>query len=286
MWNLRLYPLLICITLHFLRVSAIDSVLKVDAVEIGKPVFSSDGEYDDDDDDEDDGAGMCVLSKGVVPNRSNCNQFYICGGSKLGPMLGICPAGMWFDPEHTEDDDIVCIQPEVACTNNQIDMFKYCKCRELFPSGIKAASAKNNDALMETSPQCIVDNEFHMYASAIDCERFFICYNGNVKRMQCKPGLHFNAANGYCDHPIAASCGVRFNEVLTYNYDFLTKFHSQVIDRQCPPTGISFIRHPTQCDAFYYCFNGKKSLQHCAFNEVWNEKTMRCVQRTRFQAEC
>lgn len=223
MWNLVLFPLIASITLHILRVSAID------AVKINEQFDFSHGERendDDDDDDEYDDAGMCLFSKGVVPNRSNCNQFYICGGSKSEPMLGICPAGMWFDPEHTEDDDIMCIEPEVACTNNQIDMFKYCKCGELFPSGIKAASAKHKDALMETSPQCIVDNEFHMYASAIDCERYFICYNGNVKRMQCKPGLHFNAAHGYCDHPIAANCGVRFDGKLSkiansyFNFSF------------------------------------------------------------------
>lgn len=42
--------------------------------------------------------------------------------------------------------------------------------------------------MMETSSLCIVDNKFHLCAS--------------------NKGLHFNAANGYCDHPMAANCGV------------------------------------------------------------------------------
>lgn len=202
MWILSFLPL-IFIANHFLNVSASGATSKVESIKYERAFPFSD-ESDEDDDDTD----VCRFSNGFVPNRNDCNQFYICGGGKLGPVLGMCPPGMWFDPEHTENDDIVCIYPEVACTNNQIDMFKYCKCRELYPSGIQAANANNNDALMESSSQCIVDNEFHIYASAVDCERYFVCYNGNIKRLQCKSGLHFNAAYGYCDHPIAANCGV------------------------------------------------------------------------------
>lgn len=208
MWNLSFF-LFISVTLHFRRVPAFEDMSQSESVNPEKRSFIFSDE-DNDDDDEDDPA-MCRFSKGYVPNRSNCNQFYICGSEKLGPMLGMCPPGLWFDPEHTEIDDIVCIYPEVACTNHQIDMFKYCKCSELYPMGILAANANSNDALMESSPQCIVDNEFHVYASAVDCERYFICYNGNVKRLQCKPGLHFNAAHAYCDHPNTANCKVRSN---------------------------------------------------------------------------
>lgn len=217
MWILSFFSI-IFITQHFFRIAAFEDVPKYETVKFIN-LFNSRDEDSDGDSDEDDGdTDKCRFSDAFVPNRSNCNQFYICGSDKMGPMLGLCPPGMWFDPEHTENDDIVCIYPEVACTNSQIEMFKYCRCRELFPSGVQASNAKNNDVFIESSPLCIVDNEFHVYASAVDCERYFVCYNGNVKRMQCKAGLHFNAAESYCDDPTRANCNVSSNKCNLRSY--------------------------------------------------------------------
>lgn len=209
MWVLSL------ISLHFVAIIFLCHT-SIDGVPLNGPMKFQRRHIDyidDDSDDDYDDTSMCQLSNGIVANRNNCNQFYICGDDdRYPPTLGICPPGMWFDPVHTEVDDIVCIYPEVACTNPQLDMFKYCKCHELYPTGIVAANGHNNntDALLEKSSQCIVDNQFHLYASAIDCERYFICFNGNVKRLQCKSGLHFNAANGHCDHPLTANCHVNY----------------------------------------------------------------------------
>lgn len=159
---------------------------------------------------EDNNESICQYNDRYVANRENCNQFYICDSDENGKKIatiGICPSRMWFDPIHSEDNDIICIYPEVACTNDQIDMYTYCNCKKLYPSGVLQVNT-DIDKLTEFSMNCLVDNKFHIYASDVNCERYFVCYNGNIKRMQCKPGLHYNSKTEYCDHPTIANCGV------------------------------------------------------------------------------
>lgn len=56
------------------------------------------------------------------------------------------------------------------------------------------------------------------------------------------------------------------------------------MDQECPPTGISLIAHPHDCNAFYYCYFGKKTHQMCEFYHVWDDKLKSCVRRD--QATC
>lgn len=152
-------------------------------------------------------------SNRYVANRQNCNRFFVCGdGDRNEPLMGMCPPGLWFDPNHTDDKEVLCVYPEVLCATDHTDAYRYCNCTQHVPSfamqANELAADVEMDPLIETSTVCVVDNELHLYASKRDCERYFACYNQKVFRLQCKPGMHFNAVNGYCDTRYEARCEV------------------------------------------------------------------------------
>lgn len=154
---------------------------------------------------------MCSRSRNAyVENRMDCNRFFVCAQDDdqppSKPLVGVCPPGMWFDPYHS-DDEVLCVFPEVLCATDHTDAYSYCNCSATFAA--HAGSDADQDALIESSTECIVDNQLHLYESKRDCERYFACYNEKVFRMQCKPGMHFNVRKGYCDTPEATDCVVR-----------------------------------------------------------------------------
>lgn len=154
---------------------------------------------------------VCRQKTGYVASQDNCNRFYICEPQKTA-VMGLCPPGLWFDADHSdaEDNEVVCVLPEVICATDHTTAYQYCNCSTLYPTLIAQANGAidQEDPLLETSHDCIIDNELHLFPSAVDCERYFICHNGRVFRMQCKPGFHFNAAANYCDVPNEAGCQV------------------------------------------------------------------------------
>lgn len=160
---------------------------------------------------------LCSRSQALyVEDRMNCNRFYACGEDsgqrrRLDPVAGMCPPGMWFDPNHS-DSEVLCVFPEVLCATNHTDAYQYCNCSANYEANAVAQIEYDlaRDPLIESSPICIVDNQLHLYASKRDCERYFVCYNERIFRMQCKPGMHFNAQRGYCDALEEANCEVGF----------------------------------------------------------------------------
>lgn len=155
----------------------------------------------------------CLTSQDLfVPNRNDCSQYFVCGTNEEAPIMGMCLHGMWFDPHHS-DSEALCVFPEIICATDHTDAYQYCNCTEHYPKTAKQPGEIINafdDPLIETSPLCIVDNKLHTYGSERDCERYFICYNEMVFRMQCKPGMHYNADHGFCDLPEKAECEVSF----------------------------------------------------------------------------
>lgn len=158
-------------------------------------------------------------------NRRNCNQFFVCntenqyhaiGQQSREPsvLIGVCPPNMWFDADHSDNDEVICTHYEVICATDHTEMYKYCNCKTIYAAtintGVQQANIETDNSLNEESINCIVDNEFHLFESEKDCERYYICFNTKVYPLQCKPGLHFNPAMKYCDVPEKAQCKVIF----------------------------------------------------------------------------
>lgn len=188
----------------------------ISLTEYGYDEANNDDSYDSSEIDTHENSKRSICSntqESFVANRENCNQFYVCDENNeenSEPSSGTCPPGMWFDPNHS-DSEVLCVYPEVICVTNHTDVYRYCNCTQKYPAlivQVNDMNSKFDDPLLETSTQCVVDNQLYAYASEKDCERYFICYNEKVFRMQCKPGMHFNADEGYCDTPSEAQCDV------------------------------------------------------------------------------
>lgn len=213
-----LHPLLILLfTLHLANTRHVS--FNISIVEYDFDETSNDYSFDSSEVESNENIMQrtCSISEGsYAANKNDCNRFYVCGENEMGrstSLLGMCPPGMWFDPNHS-DSEVLCVFPEVICATDHTDAYRYCNCTEKYPTAAMQVNGMGeavDDPLIETSPECIVDNELHMYPSARDCERYFICYNEKVFRMQCKPGRHFNAEGGFCDSPEEAECAVRLD---------------------------------------------------------------------------
>lgn len=159
------------------------------------------------------------------PNRKNCNHFYVCNtenqyqtigqqSRESSVLIGVCPPNMWFDADHSDNDEVICTHYEVICASKHTEMYNYCNCKAIkataSSTGHQQANIETDDSLNEESISCIVDNEFHLFESEKYCERYYICFNTKVYPMKCKPGLHFNPTMKYCDVPEKAQCKVIF----------------------------------------------------------------------------
>lgn len=128
-----------------------------------------------------------------IPNGLNCSTFLACDHGRLTEAN--CPPNMWFDPNF--HGDTLCNYPEVVCAANN----SVCNCAVEYPP-------LEPDPLIEIGVQCLKDNRFHLSGSNVDCGRYFICYNENVFRMECRPGFHYNHQTEMCDYPELVNCKV------------------------------------------------------------------------------
>lgn len=128
-----------------------------------------------------------------VPSASNCSSFLVCDNDQLKEVN--CPPYMWFDPNYK--GDTLCNYPEVVCASDN----SICNCASEYPP-------LEPDPLIESSVSCLADNRFHFSGSNVDCGRYFICFNENVRRMECRTGFQYNANTEMCDYPELVNCRV------------------------------------------------------------------------------
>lgn len=125
---------------------------------------------------------------------TNCSTFIVCNDGNQ--TEGYCPPGFWFDPYYK--GDMLCNHPEVVCAANN----NVCDCAALYPP-------LQPDPLIEPDVNCLEDNRFHFSSSKVDCGRYFVCFNGNVQRMECKSGFQFDPKSEVCDYPELVNCQVK-----------------------------------------------------------------------------
>lgn len=133
------------------------------------------------------------------PSLTNCSTFIICNEGV--ETEGFCPHNFWFDPNHK--GDMLCNHPEIVCAaDNSI-----CDCASQYP-------VVDDDPLIEQDVSCLEDNRFHFSRSKVDCGRYFVCFNDNVRRMECKSGFQFDPKTETCDYPELVNCKVKSNNLI------------------------------------------------------------------------
>lgn len=125
-----------------------------------------------------------------VIDPESCDHFYICSDG-LG-QLAPCPGGDWFDLSNQW-----CASPDtVDC--------------HLYTTTTTRPLLSTLDPI-ENGIDCpATDNPFviQFLPSLIDCERYYICYHGHPKPMDCLDGFYWNQARQMCDYPSNANCPV------------------------------------------------------------------------------
>ncbi|KAL6266443.1 hypothetical protein P5V15_003293 [Pogonomyrmex californicus] len=146
------------------------------------------------------------------------------------------------------------------------------------------------------------------YSDPVNCENYYRCVRGELKREQCAPGLHWDASRYLCDWPSAAKCQVatgsttgRPSESSTKPSITTVKMTTPTSTRMTtrtttmsttkfttlkPTTGLTetpqkpcehgqYYPYPNSCTSFLVCVNGDLVSQQCGPGLNWNiEKNM------------
>jgi hypothetical protein len=86
------------------------------------------------------------------------------------------------------------------------------------------------------------------------CENYFLCVNGARFERDCPVGQHFSPHLRRCADPDVAEC-----------------------ELGCPSTGLAFLPHEDDCNLYYICFNGMRTLMTCPNDLHWSTEANRCM---------
>uniref|UniRef100_A0A182YIS8 Chitin-binding type-2 domain-containing protein n=1 Tax=Anopheles stephensi TaxID=30069 RepID=A0A182YIS8_ANOST len=109
-------------------------------------------------------------------------------------------------------------------------------------------------------------NDISFTASPTSCEEYYLCFNRKPFLMRCAPGSHWNAESNQCDAVEVVKCKIKPIPI--------------DLDALCFERNNTFLSHPTYCDLYLYCRNGKASTQRCPFLTDWDPVNERCVPRS------
>lgn len=56
--------------------------------------------------------------------------------------------------------------------------------------------------------ECPTNTNDVVFLPGAYCDEYYICINGEPRRMECRQGQHWNEENQYCDDPHSAGCDV------------------------------------------------------------------------------
>lgn len=98
-----------------------------------------------------------------------------------------------------------------------------------------------------------------------DCQKYFICYDGQPEEQDCGPTLHWDPVNNWCIRAEESTCEPRTNLPDLREID-------------CPIESINrlmFVPHPQSCQFYFICFNNRSHLASCArsllFDHIFGE---------------
>lgn len=124
------------------------------------------------------------------------------------------------------------------------------------------------------------------------CCNYYHCVSAEGFKMQCPPGLHFNAKLSVCDWPLRANCSGEAGGPVTSTPGSTGSPGSEVTPPVSPETttpGTSVPIEPClnldpathefkgNCSMYYYCWQGYPYLVVCNKGEGYSEKDNACV---------
>nr|XP_031849252.1 probable chitinase 10 [Nomia melanderi] len=145
-------------------------------------------------------------------------------------------------------------------------------------------------------------------ADPVNCDSYFRCVLGELRREQCAPGLHWDAGRGICDWPAAAKCQTNNTASSTSKSPWITTSRSttsrsttefsswstsrsttqrtttrepivtesstEIPEKSCEHG--RYYAYPNSCTNFLVCVNGNLVTQQCGPGLNWNNERSMC----------
>nr|AAP33177.1 peritrophin 1 [Mamestra configurata] len=149
-------------------------------------------------------------SEGVLVAHENCNQFYMCSGSK--PVALKCPPNLLFNPakdqcdwpENVDCGDRVIPDPESSDSGSS----------EIRPPGDDVVAPTRPPGTCNCNPGeapsiCAAEDSDGVLVAHENCNQFYKCDHGKPVVLSCYGGLLYNPYTEQCDWPENVDCGDR-----------------------------------------------------------------------------
>lgn len=123
-------------------------------------------------------------------------------------------------------------------------------------SELRCVRREESDCDLEVNicPEVNDPNNIIFIANQEDCRNYFVCYDGDLKEMECAARMHWDSINNWCVPAENSTC------VPSYVLPDIREI-------TCPPSSMSdivFLPHPADCRFYFICFMMQSSLIRCA----------------------
>lgn len=154
-----------------------------------------------------------------IPNVDDCSSYFICMRGNEVPMN--CAPGL-----HWSITENRCMDPDDA--NCPFD-----------------------------EPFSCPETGVHQLPHPDNCEKYYLCVNGNEMEMTCPNDLHWSPHLNICTDPARAGC--------------------DGWECDADSTEVSFIPNTEDCEAYFICFFGNKMPMTCSNGQHWSISENICM---------
>lgn len=215
-----------------------------------------------------------------LPHETDCDKFYKCDngvkklfncseGTHFNPKLEVCdwPEDAGCELGNTDKTTTTTTKTTTTTTTTTTPTTPTITSTTPTTTTTNTTTTPTTTTQIPRDPECPWPNPLNDTVHLphdTDCDKFFVCDNGNKKPISCPDGLHFNKELEICDWPWLAGC------------EDATPPPPQP-EPGCPPDSNGLhLPHECECDKFYVCEDGEKVLYDCAEGLYYNEYTEKC----------
>lgn len=123
------------------------------------------------------------------------------------------------------------------------------------------------DLEMNICPEVNDPNNIIFLPDQEECRKYFICYDGKPKEMDCGPRMHWDSINNWCVTAENSTC------VPSYVLP-------EIREISCPSESMNdlvFLAHPKDCRFYFICFQMRSSLIRCANRTLYDHILKGCA---------
>jgi len=196
----------------------------------------------------------CPEPNGRFRDEEQCDLFYTCRNNVA--MAEFCPEGLVFD-DSTPNREHCAIPQKVDCGNRLY---------------VQEPSE-------EKDPRCERANGVFNHPDETVCDKYIQCGSGNAFEQPCPTSLIFDVGAGQCTREKDATLDARIcpEEKVLAAVDGFTCPGTEAETELGQAMAHPLYPHPTDCRAFFSCFNNKEPNKlGCTEEFVFDAETLTC----------